>query len=254
MPGMGVSVGKGVGDSTTGGVGVSVDVGSGVGVSVIVGVEVGVRTGVAVFVGRGVTVGGATSEVGVANAVGVANGVTVGRGVFVGMGVPATVGVEVAVRVGVGVLVGRGVGVRLGTLVGERTTMRGEAEGWGVAPSSVGGSSMSGMLGKDVPMAVGVGILRPSVSGSTRLHATNTSRRNVPTQSESSNVARLFPERAGCDLDCCTMCETITHPAWCPPMHPQLTRDQGSETRFAWCLLMHLHPHSVRNLRAGALE
>ena len=229
IPGTGVSVGKGAGVAISSGVGVSVAVGRGVYVGVMVGVEVGVRTGVAVFVGRGVTVGGATSEVGVAKAVGVAKGVTVGRGVFVGTGVPATVRVAVAVRVGVGVLVGRGVGVRVGTLVGERTTMRGEADGWGVAPSSVGGSGSS-MIEPTVPMAVGVGNLRPSVSGSTRLHATNANRRNVVAQSESSNVARHDSERAGCDWDCFTMCETITHPAWCPPMHPHLTRGQGSGT------------------------
>jgi hypothetical protein len=184
-------------------------------------VEVGVRTGVAVPVGRGVTVGGATSEVGVAKAVGVAKGVTVGRGVFVGTGVPAIVGVEVAVRVEVGVLVGRGVCVRVGTLVGERTTRRGEADGSDVTPSTVGGSSMGG---REVPIAVGVGNLRPSVSGSTRLHATNPNRSNRAAQSESSNVTRLLSERAEYDLDCFTMCETITHPAWCLPMHPQLVR------------------------------
>jgi hypothetical protein len=187
----------------------------------MVGVKVGVRTGVAVFVGRGVTVGGATSEVGVAKAVGVAKGVTVGRGVLVGTGVPATVWVAVAVRVAVGVLVGRGVGVLVGTLVGERTTRRGEAEGSGVTPSSVGGSSI---LGPNVPMAVGVGSLRPSVSGSTRLQATSAIRRTIPTERESNTVTRLFPGRAGCELDGCTMCETITHPAWHPPMHPHFAR------------------------------
>jgi hypothetical protein len=234
ISGLGVSVGRGRGVAATSGVGVSVAAGRAVYVGVMVGMEVGVRTGVAVFVGRGVTVGGATSEVGVAKAVGVAKGVTVGRGVLVATGVPAIVGVEVAVRVAVGVLVGRGVGVRVGTLVGERTTMRGEAEGLGVTPSSVGGSSI---VGPNVPMAVGVGNLRPSVSGSTRLHATSTSKRNALTESESNRATRLFPERAECELDGFTMCETITHPAWCPPMHPHLTRGQGLGIRNLSCLV-----------------
>jgi hypothetical protein len=166
------------------------------GVSVLVGVAVEVSTGSGagvfvrgrrgVFVGRAVTVGGASNAVLVGNGVGVAKGVNVRVGVFVGIGVP-TVGVLVDVRVDVGVRVLAGVRVGRATLVCPPVWF----------PS---GSSPRLTMGPSVDNGVGVGSLTlPPESVGFRSHPANNQNATIVTALNSAKAIRRGNERARTD-------------------------------------------------------
>ena len=104
-------------------------------------VAVGVALGV--LAGRGVTVSGGFSDVGVGYIVGVAKGVYVAVGVFVGRGVGVMVGVLVIV----------GVNVRVG--MGVRVTIMRVSPGSGVSCGLLLSSITTGPM---VPSGVGVGL------------------------------------------------------------------------------------------------
>ena len=122
--GVGVLVGRGVGDGVAVGVfvgrGVGVGVGTGTGVAVAVGTGEGVGDGVGVLVGTGLGVGvavGAGVLVGTGTTVGISDGVGVfvAYGRVVGVGNGTGVHVATGVQVGIGVQVGSAVGVHVGS-------------------------------------------------------------------------------------------------------------------------------------------
>ena len=111
--GIGVAVGRGVGNTTAGGKAIGVAVGAGVAVGngvgntnadgVAVGSGLGIENGVAV--GAGVAVGNGVGKI-IGAGVAVGSGLGIENGVAVGSGVGKTIGVAV----GAGVAVGNGVG------------------------------------------------------------------------------------------------------------------------------------------------